>query len=93
MSIALDIQPPITDALQYRTIHRSLNQILNDEKFGNSSARITPRLDQEPINLPLTRMWIITRENYIFDQAKIDLLLALIQEINIPHALKFAFQA
>ncbi|MFH1244600.1 MAG: hypothetical protein V1487_03485 [bacterium] len=92
MSIALDIRPPLVNEQQYRAIHNSLNEILNIEQFGKSGARITPRLDQGPINLPLERMWIITRENYVFDQARIDLLFELLREANIPHALKFAFQ-
>ena len=92
MSIVLNIEPPIQGVQQYTSVHSRVNQILNDKRFGNSSARLTPRLDQIERNIPVDRMWIITRDKYIFSEENISLLFELIKEANIPYALTFAFQ-
>jgi len=93
MSVVLDVRPAITTTNEYGNIYAALNTILNDERFGNSAARITPRLDQiEQVKLPLNRMWVITRENFTFNQVQLDLLFQLVGEQRLAHQLLLSFQ-
>lgn len=85
-----EIRPPV-DKANYPSVYQVVNQALNDERFGNSSARVAPLLDRITQD-SISDLYIFTREGFSFSVEQVQLLLELTKVEVAPTTLKFKYQ-